>query len=427
MSRTEQSKTRFSEAVNHWFLRGLSNLGLTGLPTQIYVLLILNFIFSIGRNIAFPYLAMFLTAATGKGGLNFDATLVGTMMMTGGLASTFSYIVTGNLCDKFGRKRLMFTSITLQAFSVLGFAFVRNYTEFLLLYTATSTLGSFYDPAQSAMIADLVQTDRREEVYGLTYMIGNIGTIAGPPIGGIIAATSGYQPLFIYAATAAAIVAAVTILRIKESYCPTQHRFALSQFTEIFRNRIFMLYCISAALTSFVYNQLYGLLSVYIQYVGFEPYIFGILFSVNGAMVVALHIPIRKAAMRIGPTKAFIIAQALYAAGFAYFMFAADFTAFLTGVVVLTLGEITYVPASTGFVANQAPPDKRGRYMATAGLFFGIGAAAGAQIAFTIFDTLTDKRLTWGILGIIGFATLIGYALLHRMTIKHRPNAENTT
>jgi MFS family permease len=169
------------------------------------------------------------------------------------------------------------------------------------------------------------------------------------------------------------------------------------------------------ALTNLVYTQLYGLLSVYIQYIGFEPYIFGILFSLNGAMVVTLQIPIRMGATRIGPTKAFIVAQLLYAAGFSYFMIARSFEQFIVGAVILTLGEIIFVPASSGFVANLAPADKRGRYMAMLGLFFGIGGSAGAQLAFSIFGALANKELTWGIFGLIGFITVIGYAILLKM------------
>jgi MFS family permease len=110
-----------------------------------------------------------------------------------------------------------------------------------------------------------------------------------------------------------------------------------------------------------------------------------------------------------------MIAQLLYAAGFTSFMFATGFYQFLTGIIILTLGEITFVPATLGFVANLAPADKRGRYMAILGLFFGIGGSAGSQIAFTLFGLLTDKRITWGILGLIGFATLLGYGLLLKM------------
>ena len=97
---------------------------------------------------------------------------------------------------------------------------------------------------------------------------------------------------------------------------------------------------------------------------------------------------------------------------------ARSFEQFVAGMVVLTLGEITFVPASSGFVANLAPIDKRGRYMAMAGLFFGIGSAAGSQIAFSIFGALANKELTWGILGLIGFTTIIGYTILFKMANK---------
>jgi len=413
--------SRFTRAISQWFLRASSKVGLTGLPSQIQVLLGLGFVFSLGRNIAFPYLAMFLTGSRLNGGLQFDPSLIGFMMMIGSLANTFALLVTGNLCDRFGRKRMLIFSMMIQAVLTAGFAFVGSYIEFLLLYAATGVIGAFFDPAQSAMVADLISAERREEVYGLSYMIGNIGTMVGPPIGGFIASTSGYPILFAIAAVFAGVTAGGLVLSIKESYTPGEtDKVSVAQFAGIFRDRIFIFFCLMGALTNLVYSQLYGLLSVYTQYVGFEPYVFGVFFSVNGAMVVALQIPIRKGAVKMGATRAFILAQLLYAVGFTYFMFAVSFTQFLAGVIVLTLGEITFVPASSGFVANLAPADMRGRYMAILGLFFGIGGAAGSQIAFSLFASLADKNVTWGILGLIGFATLIGYVFLSKMASKRK-------
>ena len=364
---------------------------------------------------------MFLTGSRLSGGLQFDPSLIGFMIMIGSLANTFALLVTGNLCDRFGRKRMLIFSMIILAVLTAGFAFVGSYVEFLLLYAATGVIGAFFDPTQMAMVADLVSAEKREEVYGLSYMIGNVGTMIGPPIGGFIASTNGYPVLFVLAAVSAAVAAGGFVLLIEESYTPgAASKVSLAQFAGIFRDRIFIFFCILGALTNLVYSQLYGLLSIYTQYVGFEPYIFGVFFSVNGAMVVALQIPIRKGAVKIGTMKAFVVAQLLYAVGFTYFMFATSFAQFLIGVMLLTLGEIIFVPASSGFVANVSPADMRGRYIAIVGLFFGIGSAAGSQIAFSLFASLTDKKLTWGILGLIGFATLIGYVLLSRMTDKRR-------
>lgn len=391
----------------------VSRVGLAGLPFQIYVMLIMSFIFSSGRSLAFPYLAMYLSGKSATGGLEIDPSLVGFMLMTGGLAYIPALLVTGSLCDRFGRRKLMLLYVVPQVAITACYAYARVFPEFLALYVFGHVLGAFYDPAYSAMVADLVQPQRREEVYGLSYMIANIGVIVSPPIGGAIASVSGYPILFMYAAVFMAVCALITFMLIKESHSHAEgSRVTLAQLSGVFRDRLFILFCIFAALTNLVYSQLYGLLSIYTEYVGLPPYAFGILFSVNGAMVVTLQIPIRKATMRVGSVKAFIVAQLLFAAGFAYFTLSREFFQFLTGVVVLTLGEITFMPASSGFIANLSPVEMRGRYNALSGLFFGIGGSVGTLIGFRLYDVLSNKEFIWSVLGAIGFATLPGYLYL---------------
>jgi MFS family permease len=396
------------------FLRAISSrFGLKGFPSQIYVMLGISVLFSFARNIAFPYLSMYLTGELVEGGLGIDESLVGLLIMVGGLGYTFALLVTGSLCDKFGRRKMMLAFIVPQVVLTASYAFARTYLEFFCIYVVGGILGAFYDPAFNAMIADLVRAERREEVYGLSYMISNIGTVLGPPIGGVIASISGYPVLFIYASILTVVSAVIILVKIEESYSgSSSSSVTLGQLVEVFKHRLFILFCFLGALTNIVYTQLYGLLSVYTEYIGFEPYVFGALFSINGAMVVLLQIPIRKGAMKVGSTKAFIIAQIFYSVGFTYFMISRSFAHILVGVVVLTIGEIIFFPALTGFVANLSPSDKRGRYMALTGLFFGIGGSVGSLIGFRLYDILLDKAMVWGFLGIIGFATLPGYVYL---------------
>ncbi len=397
----------------------LSKLGLTGLPSQIYIMLTINLLMSFGRNLAVPYLAMYMAGNPTDGGLGIDGSLIGFVMMISGFGYTLALLATGNLCDKFGRRKMILLFIIPQIFLMASYAYVKTYSEIFFVYVVGGVLGAFYDPAFNAMIADLVSPERREEVYGLSYMIMNIGTVLSPPIGGIIASTSGYPILFIYATIFTAICSIIILLGLKETYSEnTSTDISLSQFIEIFKHKTFIVFCFLSMLTSIVYTQLYGLFSVYTEYMGFEPYIFGILFSINGAMVVLLQIPLRKGAMKVGSTKTFIIAQTMYAAGFAFFMLSSDFLHFLIGVAVLTLGEIAFVPAVNGFVANLSPPDKRGRYMALLGLFYGIGGSVGSFFGFGLFDILPDKAVVWGLVGGIGFATLPGYIYLMKASRK---------
>jgi MFS family permease len=416
---SRERKPRPETAFNQRFTRVSSNLA-----HQIHVMLTMSFIFTFGRQIAFTYLTIFLSESSQDGGLGFDPSFVGFMIMVGGLANTFALLVTGSLCDRFGRKRMMMASMIPLAVLTAAFSFIHTPVEFLLLYAATGVLLALNDPAYGAMIADIVPPERREEIYGLSYMISNLGAAIGPPVGGFLIGLNGYQPLFAYSACFVAASAIIVTLLIKESSQENADAISLSRLAEVFKDRIFILFCLMGAMTNVVYTQFYGLLSVYTTNLGFEPIVFGTLFSFNAVLVVALQIPIRKGTMRIGPTKGFIVAQLLYAVGFAYFMFAADFIQLALGVAVLTLGEIIFVPASSGFVANLAPADMRGRYMAMLGLFFGIGGSIGSQVAFSIYGMLADKQFVWGILGLIGFATLIGYGVLFKVAREERQRSK---
>lgn len=389
-------------------------LGFTDLPHQIYLLLGTSFILSLGRNIAFPYLAIYLTSGTANGGLGIEPSIVGFMLMVGDLTSIFALLFTGSLCDRIGRRKMMLIYILPTIFLTLGFSYIGTPAQFMLIYAVMGIVGAFYYPAYNAMVADLVQPERREEVYGLCYMVNNIGTVIGPLIGGALLLVTSYSSLFLVV-TAFVVAGAVAIsLRIKET-APAKGKGEkiAGKFRGVYKDRLFLTYCLLAAMTNIVYSQFYGLLSVYTEYLGMPAYEFGMLFSINGAMVVLLQIPIRKATMKIGTTKSFLIAQTLYAAGFSFFFLSHNFSQMLIGNIILTLGEIIIVPASNGFIANLAPVDKRGRYMAFSSLFSGIGGSVGNYIGFKLYSLLAMKAYVWVILGGIGFLTLPGYAYLH--------------
>lgn len=398
-------------------------LGLAGLPHQIYLLLGTTFILSLGRNIAFPYLAIYLTSASASGGLGIDPSIVGFMLMVGGLTSIFALLFTGSLCDRIGRRKMMLIYILPTIFLTLALSYIGTPAQFMLVYAIMGIVGAFYDPAYNAMIADIVQPERREEVYGLCYMVNNIGTVIGPLIGGALLLVTSYSFLFLVMTAFVAAGAVAISLKIRETNPAKGKGEAVAEkFRGVYKDRLFLTYCLLAALTNIVYSQFYGLLSVYTEYLAMPAYEFGMLFSINGAMVVLLQIPIRKATMKIGTTKSFLIAQTLYAAGFSLFFLSRNFSQMLVGNVILTLGEITIVPASNGFIANLAPVDKRGRYMAFSSLFTGIGGSVGNYIGFKIYSILAMKEYVWAILGGIGFLTLPGYAYLH-VKNKKRLNA----
>lgn len=110
-----------------------------------------------------------------------------------------------------------------------------------------------------------------------------------------------------------------------------------------------------------------------------------------------------------------MLAQTLFAVGFSTFFFSRNLSQLVVGDIILTLGEITIVPAASGFIANLAPASQRGRYMAFASLSAGVGGSVGNYFGFKIYSLMTSKEYVWTALGAVGFLTLPGYAYMHMM------------
>ena len=89
-----------------------------------------------------------------------------------------------------------------------------------------------------------------------------------------------------------------------------------------------------------------------------------------------------------------------------------NFTMFMIAAIVVCIGEMLFFPTSQALVANFAPEDMRGRYMAIAGLTWSIPATIGPGAAGYILDHYNPSFL-WYIGGCICIISAFGYYSLH--------------
>jgi MFS family permease len=82
--------------------------------------------------------------------------------------------------------------------------------------------------------------------------------------------------------------------------------------------------------------------------------------------------------------------------------------------IVITVGEMIVSPFGQSLVAGFAPPEMRGRYMAVAGLSWGMAFAAGPYLAGRLMESPNPDFL-WIACGIVGTAAALGYILLDRL------------
>lgn len=125
--------------------------------------------------------------------IGFSAFQLGLLFMVVGIASALFTSTVGILSDRIGRKPFLIIFPILAALAAFIFAFTRN-TPLLFCFAAIGTFGRGagagagmvgpYQPAESALLADVVEPKHRNTLFGIVGFTSSLGSLFG---GGLLA------------------------------------------------------------------------------------------------------------------------------------------------------------------------------------------------------------------------------------------------
>ncbi|HSF81905.1 MAG TPA: MFS transporter [Anaerolineales bacterium] len=393
-------------------------------PRPFWTLVIATFIDRIGGALLFPFFALYLTKKFSVG-----MTEVGVLFAIFAGSSFIGSMLGGALTDRLGRKGVLIFSLIATSLSAIAMGLVESMQAFFVLAVAVGILTDVGGPAHQAIVADLLPEEKRAQGYGIIRVAFNVSVAIGPAIGGFLAARS-YLLLFIADAIISLITAAIVYFALPETRPESdpdapQESVAGSfrGYFVVLRDRIFLLFMGACMLMALVYMNMNTTLGVYLRDAHAIPeYGYGFILSLNAIMVVFLQFPITRRIEGYPPMLMMALGTFLYAIGFAMYGFTSAYSLFLTAMVIITLGEMLVAPVSQAVVANLAPEDMRGRYMAVFGISWGLPFAIGPYLAGLILDN-TDPRILWYAAGIIGMLGAAGFLRLH-YRVKSQPLAQ---
>ncbi|MDY7042443.1 MAG: MFS transporter, partial [Chloroflexota bacterium] len=380
-------------------------------PQQFWILVMGMFVDTLGRTILNPFLMLYMTRRF-DGGMTEVGMLFGLMSVANIVGRTLG----GALADRLGRKGMMIFGLFVSGLSSLVMGMVDTFELFFSTVLFVGLVASIGEPAQGAMVADLLPENKRAEGFGVFRVVANIAWICGPVIGGLLA-TRSYMPLFVCDAVASSITAGVVFLAIRETK-PTSREGEPEQtmaqtfagYGDVLKDSTFMLFIGACILMMVVYIQLYTTLGVYLRDThGLPEQAYGYLMSLNATAVVLLQVSIAHQIARYRPMNMMALGTLLYAIGFAMYGIFSSYTLFAVAMFIITVGEMVVMPTSQSLVTRLAPSDMRGRYMAVFGFSWVIPQAVGPLLAGLVMDN-TDPRWAWygsGIVGLLGAAAFI--------------------
>lgn len=386
-------------------------------PRNFWTVIGALFIDRLGGALIFPFLALFITAKFEVG-----MTEVGQLFAVIASASIFGSMTGGAMTDRFGRKIMIIFGLIVSALSALLLGFTEDLNVIYIVGMIVGLFGNVGGPAQQAIIADLLPEEKRADGFGLLRIVANLAITIGPAIGGILA-TDSYLWLFLIDAIASAITALIVLFVVPETKPeipagkPGESVLqTLRGYLRVAHDRLFIAFILASMVMVLVYMQMNSTLSVYLRDVHAIPdQGFGYILSLNAGMVVLFQFWIIRRIKHLPPFIVMALGTLLYAIGFSVYGFVSAYVLFMLAMVIITIGEMFVAPVGQALVANFAPEDMRGRYMAMYGFSWTIPTAFGPWAAGLIMDNY-NPNWVWYACGLISIIAILGYLFLHLRT-----------
>jgi MFS family permease len=148
---------------------------------------------------------------------------------------------------------------------------------------------------------------------------------------------------------------------------------------------------------------------------GIRENLYGFIPTTNALMCVFIQYPVTLVSRRYRTLPVTAIGMLIYATGAGSVALMSSFWGFWLSMVILTFGELVVVPTASKYVADQAPPDLRGRYMGVYWLSWGFARTLAPLIGGFLNDAIAPRAIWVGGF-IIGLTSVTGLALLSRFS-----------
>ncbi|MGA9870845.1 MAG: MFS transporter [Rhodococcus sp. (in: high G+C Gram-positive bacteria)] len=370
-------------------------------PT-IRLLVLTQLTFNVGFFMVLPYLSVHLTSDLGLG-----AALVGVVLGIRTFSQQGLFFVGGTLADRWGIKPVVLAGCVLRVLGFVGLAYFDSLAGVLAATVLVGFAAALFSPAVESAVAIEAGTSeraggpRRVETFALLSVCNQIGSFTGPLVGSLLLLAD----FRIACLVAAAIFVAVIVAHLRWlPNEPGEHRDDpwLEGWTDVVRNRLFVLFAFAMSAQLVAYNQLYLLLPLEVERAWGSQTVLGWFFAVSAVFVVTSQLPITRRVKNVSPRVVLPVGFAVMATSFV--VVAATSPLRLEGLVgllpaavfvlLLALGQMIAMPQARDLVPLLAGERRLGSYYGFMASLGGIGVLVGSVVLGAVIDAAPDTG--WG-------------------------------
>ncbi|HWO24556.1 MAG TPA: MFS transporter [Kofleriaceae bacterium] len=369
------------------------------LDRRVWQMMFARCINTMGLSLVMSFLGIYVVETRG-----YPAWLYGVIALGANLGQSLSSAWAGDLSDRVGRRPLITTSLFVRSgvIALMGTQILVGAPLWTLAVNmlASSMLRGCFEPVAYALVADVVQDDQRISAFGLQRMGTNLGWAIGPALGGALTLAVPYGVVF-YAAAAGMLAAAVVTMRVVDPAARaggTPHAARprgelAAALREASRAPLLRLLLAGTFLAALVQTQMFSTFGIYMtDELGLSKADVGLLYALNGGVVLLLQVPALGIIGRIGIGLALPWASLLATLGFAIIGASDGFGGGALAIVTLTCGEVLFNPAHQTAIAETADRARLGRAYGIASFVQMVGIAGAPLLGGVLLDTIGHRH-----------------------------------
>jgi len=398
----------------------------TGLPRRVWLLSLVMLVNRSGAMVV-AFLSVYLIDKQG-----FEPTKAGYVMAAFGAGGVLGNYFGGLLNDRFGSWHIQFFSLIGAGILNIMLGQVTEFWALCFFAFMISLVADAFRPANRAAISIYSPPERLTQSYGLQRMAVNLGFSIGPAVGGYLIYNYGFELMFWGDGLTFLLAAAVFYFALPpdETAKPLVARPSKRQLREQVidapipaptappaHTQLWLLAFVIANTAIIVcFFQLFSTFGVYLKSSGFDERALGWLFTLSGVLIVGTEMPVLYLVeRRYRPIPTMLVGSGLII--FSYLtlplMVSISFLAILMMVLILTMGEILYMPFTNTYVAKHAPASRRGEYLGLLSSSYSFAFVITPLIGFGVAEQYGYGAATYVCCGL----ALVGWAILSRVNI----------
>ena len=324
----------------------------------------------------------------------FSITFGGLLLSWGAVVSLAASTPLGALIDRVGPKKVMVVGLLLNSVAAASLAFAVTHIHVIVALTAINVAGQAIWPSQSVVLTRVTPEEHRSKIFGLNFMLLNLGLGLGGLISSLIiqeGSLRSFQIMYwVDGATFLIYLGIILSLHGEglDRYIPQAHEPQQGSYRDLFKIKPLMLLGTGGIiLFTFGYGVIQAGVPIFAtEFLGLSPKWLGLIFGVNTLAIFTLQPLVMRILERYSKYNALIAIGIIWSASWIFVGISPLLPLIASGIalcmsqLIFAVGEMVQAPIIPTLANELAPEHIRGRANAFMSLQWSISGVAGPAI-----------------------------------------------